>query len=197
MVTLLPNVFITLVAFSAKYHAGGRVTVGRLAFIVALGTLATSFYRILHPKTGVWCGFCGGTSHRVLARLYPVFFLLVMLLPFLFIGFILAGFVIKEFISGRLLNWSLSDPVTRILLPVGVAYGSDVQKAIDLKFREGGLSIAFPQRDIHLDTSRPLDIRILREKAMDLEHSPPETESGRELTNSVARSGSRGRRFSR
>jgi potassium efflux system protein len=512
MVTFLPAVFITLVAFSAKYHTGSVVTFGRLAFIVTLGTLATSFYRILHPKTGVWRGFCGGMSHRVLARLYPVFFLLVMLLPFLFIGFILAGFVIaagtligrlldslwlalglivchqlieqwliqagrrlaiqealkrraaaqaaeegresavpgakevsgliaepavdltvlsaesrklldtlvaiagfiglclvwadvlpafrifdefslwhysaavdgqtkqvpvtvadaglavligiitlaairhfpalfeivllkhlgmtpggrytattlsryaiggigsvlvlgflgfswaqiqwlvaalgvgigfglqeivanfisgliilferpirvgdvvtigntdgvvtririrattirdfnrkellvpnKEFISGRLLNWSLSDPVTRILLPVGVAYGSDVQKAmvlmvgaaaenpmvlgdpkpiatfdgfgdnallltlrcfigsvderlpatsdlhkaIDHKFREAGLSIAFPQRDIHLDTSRPLDIRILRNKAMDLEHCAPAPESGR------------------
>jgi len=32
----------------------------------------------------------------------------------------------KEFITGRLLNWSLSDPVTRILQIVGVAYGSGV-----------------------------------------------------------------------
>jgi potassium efflux system protein len=530
MVTFLPAVFITLVAFSAKHHAGSVVTFGRLAFIVTLGTLATSFYRILHPKTGVWRGFSGAVSHRVLARLYPVFFLLVMLLPFLFIGFILTGFVIaagtligrlldslwlalglivchqlieqwlvqagrrlamqqtlknrdaaqaeeegressvptakevsglitesavyltvlsaesrklidtvvaiagfiglcmvwadvlpafrifddftlwhysavvdgqttqvpvtvphaglavligiitlaatrrfpallemvllkhldmtpggrytattlsryaigglgsvfvlgilgfswaqiqwlvaalgvgigfglqeivanfisgliilferpirvgdvvtigntdgvvtririrattirdfnrkellvpnKEFISGRLLNWSLSDPVTRILLPVGVAYGSDVQKAmvlmvgaaeenpmvlgdpkpiatfdgfgdnallltlrcfigsvddrlpatsdlhqaIDQKFREAGLSIAFPQRDIHLDLSRPLDIRILREKAMEFEHSPIGPERGRELTNSTPRSGPWGRRFLR
>jgi len=122
----------------------------------------------------------------------------------------------KEFISGHLLNWSLSDPVIRILVPVGLAYGGDVQKAlalmveaarentmvladpepiatfdsfgdnalaltlrcfigsvndrvpatsdlhqiIDRKFREADLSIAFPQRDVHLDTSRPLDIRI-------------------------------------
>jgi potassium efflux system protein len=35
----------------------------------------------------------------------------------------------KEFITGRLLNWSLSDPVTRIVLVVGVAYGSDVERA--------------------------------------------------------------------
>jgi len=122
----------------------------------------------------------------------------------------------KEFISGRLLNWSLSDPVIRLLVPVGLAYGGDVQKAmalmveaahentmvldepepittfdsfgdnsllltlrcfigsvhdrtpatsalhesIDRKFRDAGLSISFPQRDVHLDTSRPLDIRI-------------------------------------
>ncbi len=38
----------------------------------------------------------------------------------------------KEFISGRLLNWSLSDPIIRILLPVGVAYGSDVNKAMQM-----------------------------------------------------------------
>ncbi|OXU16191.1 mechanosensitive ion channel domain-containing protein [Sedimentisphaera salicampi] len=35
----------------------------------------------------------------------------------------------KEFITGRLVNWSLSDTTLRIEFPVGVAYGSDVQKA--------------------------------------------------------------------
>ena len=125
----------------------------------------------------------------------------------------------KEFISGQLLNWSLSDPVTRIMVPVGIAYGSDVQAAIDLmtqaarenamvledpaplvtfenfgddslrlnlrcfvgsvndrlpalsalhmaverKFREAGISIAFPQRDVHIDAVRPLEIRVTRE----------------------------------
>ncbi len=38
----------------------------------------------------------------------------------------------KEFITGRLLNWSLSDQVTRILIPIGIAYGSDVDKAMAL-----------------------------------------------------------------
>ena len=38
----------------------------------------------------------------------------------------------KEFITGRLLNWSLSDKTTRILIEVGVAYGSDVDKALAL-----------------------------------------------------------------
>jgi potassium efflux system protein len=38
----------------------------------------------------------------------------------------------KEFITGRLLNWSLSDPTTRVLIVVGVAYGSDVEKAMAL-----------------------------------------------------------------
>ena len=122
----------------------------------------------------------------------------------------------KEFITGRLLNWTLSDPVTRIVIPVGIAYGSDVARAIQLvqeaadghervlddpptlvsfesfgessltivlrcfigsmdywrltiselhqainkKFKDAGMIIAFPQRDIHLDTSKPLDVRI-------------------------------------
>ena len=38
----------------------------------------------------------------------------------------------KEFITGRLLNWSLSDQVTRIIIPVGVAYGCDVDQAMAL-----------------------------------------------------------------
>lgn len=126
----------------------------------------------------------------------------------------------KEFITGRLLNWSLSDQTTRILITVGLAYGGDVQKAMALmaeaaeeheriladpapfvafegfgdnalvlilrcytneldfrlattselhqaihrKFNDAGLVIAFPQRDVHLDTSRPLQIVLRRDK---------------------------------
>jgi len=122
----------------------------------------------------------------------------------------------KEFITSRLLNWSLTDPVTRIHVPVGIAYGSDVQRAMKLmaeaaeenefvlddpkhyviftlfgdnslnlelraflgsiedrllvlsmlnnaindKFNKAGIVISFPQRDVHLDTLRPLDIRL-------------------------------------
>jgi potassium efflux system protein len=123
----------------------------------------------------------------------------------------------KEFITGRLLNWTLSDQVARIVVSVGIAYGSDVQLAlkilrevadenervmsdpeplvifeqfgdsalllvlrcyidsidyrlqtqselnlaIDRKFGEAGIVIAFPQRDLHLDTAKPLEVRIL------------------------------------
>ena len=122
----------------------------------------------------------------------------------------------KEFVTGRLLNWTLTDPVTRLVIPVGIAYSSDVALAIRLvqqvadenervieeppplvtfenfsdnslvimlrcfigsmeyrhqitselnlainqKFKEAGIVIAFPQRDIHLDTSSPLEVRI-------------------------------------
>jgi len=122
----------------------------------------------------------------------------------------------KEFITGRLLNWSLSDQITRIIFPIGIAYGSDVELArkiivdvtdknehildtpqafvsfegfgdnsltlvlrcfiesldyrhtvktdlhseINRRFNEAGIVFAFPQRDIHLDTTQPLDIRI-------------------------------------
>ncbi len=36
----------------------------------------------------------------------------------------------KEFITGRLLNWSLTDETVRIIIPVGIAYGSDVKTAM-------------------------------------------------------------------
>jgi len=38
----------------------------------------------------------------------------------------------KELITSRLLNWTLSDSVTRIFITVGVAYGSDVDRAMAL-----------------------------------------------------------------
>ncbi len=124
----------------------------------------------------------------------------------------------KEFITGKLINWSLSDPITRVVVPVGVAYGSDTQAteklllkiarenlmvltqpepsalflgfgdnslnfelrafvrgsgnrlsvihqlhlAIEREFRNAGINIAFPQRDIHLDTTGPLEVHVVR-----------------------------------
>lgn len=38
----------------------------------------------------------------------------------------------KEFITGKLLNWTLSDKVNRIMVNVGLAYGSDTEAARDL-----------------------------------------------------------------
>lgn len=40
---------------------------------------------------------------------------------------------------------------------------SDVRYMIDQSFREAGLVIAFPQRDVHLDTAAPLAVRLLPE----------------------------------
>ena len=48
----------------------------------------------------------------------------------------------KELITGPVLNWSLSDAVTRVVIKVGVAYGSDVDRAMELldeAAREGNL----------------------------------------------------------
>jgi len=39
-----------------------------------------------------------------------------------------------------------------------------LHSTINEKFGEAGIVIAFPQRDVHLDTSKPLEIRIHKEK---------------------------------
>jgi len=41
----------------------------------------------------------------------------------------------KEFITGRVLNWTLTDPVNRVVVKVGVAYGSDTQRAAEILLR--------------------------------------------------------------
>ncbi|WP_200233286.1 mechanosensitive ion channel domain-containing protein [Thiohalocapsa halophila] len=38
----------------------------------------------------------------------------------------------KELITGRLTNWTLSDQINRIVVPVGVEYGSDAHKALEI-----------------------------------------------------------------
>jgi len=40
---------------------------------------------------------------------------------------------------------------------------SDLRFAIDALFHEHKISIAYPQRDVHLDTLRPLEVRVLNE----------------------------------
>ena len=126
----------------------------------------------------------------------------------------------KEFITGRLVNWSLSDNVIRIKIPIGIAYGSDTELAeklllkaaranplalanpapqaifmgfgdnslnfelrvfingindwipllhklnqtVDREFRQAGVTISFPQRDVHLDQVGPLEVRVVQDR---------------------------------
>ena len=127
----------------------------------------------------------------------------------------------KQIITGQLINWSLSDPINRIKIDVGIAYGSDVSLAMKLileaaqenskvlkdpeptvifdsfgdnslgmvlrgfsddlenliiikselrnaindKLNETGIVVSFPQRDVHLDTSSPLEIYLTKAQA--------------------------------
>ncbi|HUY32245.1 MAG TPA: mechanosensitive ion channel domain-containing protein [Pirellulales bacterium] len=41
----------------------------------------------------------------------------------------------KEFITGRVLNWTLSDQINRVVINVGVAYGSDVERVREILLR--------------------------------------------------------------
>jgi small-conductance mechanosensitive channel len=38
---------------------------------------------------------------------------------------------------------------------------SDVRFRIDDLFREAGIVIAFPQRDVHLDSVKPIEVRLV------------------------------------
>jgi potassium efflux system protein len=125
----------------------------------------------------------------------------------------------KSFITGQLINWTLTDTVNRVIITVGVEYDTDTRKAMQLmaeaaaehpkvvsdpppritfegfgdnaltlimraflvdidarlatitelhqavldKFRDAGITIAFPQRDLHLHTSEPLEMILRRE----------------------------------
>ncbi len=123
----------------------------------------------------------------------------------------------KRFITGEVLNWTLSNDLNRIVINVGVAYGADtdlarelllrpaqqhpriledpapiasfegfgdnslnlvlrcymanldgrlgviteLHTAIDKAFKDAGLEISFPQRDVHVDAKQPLEVRVL------------------------------------
>ncbi len=38
----------------------------------------------------------------------------------------------KEFITGRVVNWTLSDKINRVVITVGVSYGTDIKRAMEL-----------------------------------------------------------------
>ena len=38
---------------------------------------------------------------------------------------------------------------------------SDIRYRIDALFREAGIVIAFPQRDVHFDAVKPVEVRVL------------------------------------
>lgn len=97
----------------------------------------------------------------------------------------------KTFITDNVINWTLSDPISRVVLPVGVAFGTDVQKtqAILLRiarrcsfvmnepppttlFKGFGdstlnleLRIFIPRRDLYLEVVNELNNAIVREFA--------------------------------
>jgi small-conductance mechanosensitive channel len=50
---------------------------------------------------------------------------------------------------------------------------SDLRYRIDHLCREADIVIAFPQRDIHLDTAKPLDVRIAEDKSSPTAGPPP------------------------
>lgn len=136
----------------------------------------------------------------------------------------------KTFITGEVINWTLSDPVLRLTVPVGVSYGADIDRteqllreiaaanskvltepapqalflgfgdstlnfelrvfiphiehllgarhalhrAILLRFREAGIEIAFPQRDLHIRSAEGLEGVIPRSgTAGTAEQTPP------------------------
>ncbi len=52
--------------------------------------------------------------------------------------------------------------------------GSDIRFRIDKLFREAGIVIAYPQRDVHIDTISPMKVRLV-EGAAEEESEPPDT----------------------
>ena len=40
---------------------------------------------------------------------------------------------------------------------------SELRFEIDRLFNEAGIVISFPQRDVHLDTMKPLEVKMIRE----------------------------------
>ena len=41
----------------------------------------------------------------------------------------------KRFITDNVINWTLSDPISRVIMPVGVAYGTDVEQVHEILLR--------------------------------------------------------------
>jgi len=70
----------------------------------------------------------------------------------------------KEFITGRLINWTLSDTIIRMVFPVGIAYGSDTALAEELLVRVAR------QNELVLEEPKPMVIfKGFGDSALDFE----------------------------
>ncbi len=61
----------------------------------------------------------------------------------------------KQFVTGMIVNWTLSDPILRLMIPVGIAYGSDTAVAEKLLLqaaRENALVLADPPPSVVFDS---------------------------------------------
>jgi potassium efflux system protein len=47
-----------------------------------------------------------------------------------------------------------------------------LHEAINSKFNKADICISFPQRDVHIDTAQPLEVRISRDKGKGNDTSP-------------------------
>ncbi|MFA7555916.1 MAG: mechanosensitive ion channel domain-containing protein [Spongiibacteraceae bacterium] len=81
----------------------------------------------------------------------------------------------KTFISEQLTNWTLSDPITRLIVKVGVAYGSDiecVQKTLTQIIRNNSRVINDPPPAVFFvgfgDSSLNFEIRVFIKTLLDM-----------------------------
>lgn len=70
----------------------------------------------------------------------------------------------KEFVTGQVINWSLSDTILRIIVPVGIAYGSDTQLAYDTL-----LSVAKAHPNVLADPKPTVMFSQFGESSLDFE----------------------------
>ncbi len=70
----------------------------------------------------------------------------------------------KEFITGNVVNWSLSDSILRLVIPVGIAYGSDTRLARELLNR-----IATEHPNVLDDPAPRIFFKLFGESSLDFE----------------------------
>ncbi len=79
----------------------------------------------------------------------------------------------KTFITTQLINWSLSDAITRLVIPVGIAYGSDIElahKVILDTVRNTPLVLDYPEPSVLLlgfaDSALQFSVRVFVSEAI-------------------------------
>ena len=85
----------------------------------------------------------------------------------------------KAFITERVINWTLSDPMTRLVIRIGVAYGSDTDKARDLVMeavRQNALVLEDPKPTMYFEQFGDSSLNlVLRVYVQELDHRLPVT----------------------
>jgi potassium efflux system protein len=141
----LPCILVVTVT-EAQASEAIKNSLGRVAYLAVLLALTACVHRVMRPAGGALDGFYSTAPQAWTSRLRRVWHLLALSVPLALGALAFGGY----YYTALELGWRL---ILRVYLPSREVYlqvRHELHAAIAREFKQAGIEIAFPQRDIHI-----------------------------------------------